>query len=64
MWHVSSRCGVATLRTALYLLLVTYLHDRSLKNDCLVSELLWQITPYRQQSSLGLAVLAGFGVYL
>jgi len=25
MWHVSSRSGVATLRTAIHLLLVTYL---------------------------------------
>jgi len=25
MWHVSSRSGVATLRTAIHLLLITYL---------------------------------------
>jgi len=32
MWHVSSRSGVATLRTAIHLLLVTYPESQTLDN--------------------------------
>ena len=42
MWHVSSRSGVATLRTAIHLLLVTYTQTGS------------QITLHRQQEATSL----------